>query len=151
LAKAALIALRGLGTLIRLSEAEFLFKVTNSNKYPIILNEVGYYFYINSTALSTEAVKVDTAKTVAADDVWVPAESEVLLKVVAPVKQMGIITWLVMGGQPTAAAQKLAADVWSQYKDGTPTWIIDIQMKVTNDEGEDMQVKTYALEGTGVA
>ena len=151
LAKEALIALKGLGTLIRLSEAEFLFKVTNSNKYPIILNEVGYYFYINSTALSTEAVKVDTAKTVAADDVWVPAESEVLLKVVAPVKQMGIITWLVMGGQPTAAAQKLAADVWSQYKDGTPTWIIDIQMKVTNDEGEDMQVKTYTLEGTGVA
>ena len=145
LAKESLLALKGLGTLIRLSEAEFLFKVSNPNKYPIILSDVQYSFYINSTAVSTEAVKADTAKFVAADDVWVPAESDLLLKIVAPVKQMNIITWMVMAGQPTASAQKLAADVWSQYKDGTPTWIIDIEMKVTNDEGEDLQVETYNL------
>jgi hypothetical protein len=146
LAKETLIALKGLGTLIRLSEAEFLFKVTNPNKYPIILSDVQYGFYINSTAVSTEAVKADTAKFVAADEVWVPAESDLLLKIVAPVKQMNIITWMVMAGQPTASAQKLAADVWSQYLTATAdTWIIDIEMKVTNDEGEDLQVETYNL------
>ncbi|HBD09644.1 MAG TPA: hypothetical protein DCZ69_15435, partial [Syntrophobacteraceae bacterium] len=45
LAKEALLALKGLGTLIRLSEAEFLFKVTNTNKYPIIISDASFNFY----------------------------------------------------------------------------------------------------------
>jgi hypothetical protein len=145
LAKESLIALKGLGTLIRLSEAEFLFKVTNDNKYPIILQGMEYSMYVNSTATSTTAVKVDTAKVVAADDIWVPAKSDLIVSVKAPVKQMGIITWLVVGGQSTPNAQKLAADVWSQYAAGTQTWIIDISGKVSNDKGEDTQVLSMTL------
>ena len=147
LAKESLLALKGLGTLIRLSEAEFLFKVTNPNKYPIILSGVGYSMYVNSTAISTSAVKVDTAKVVAADDIWVPAKSDLIVSVKAPVKQMGIITWLVAAHQtPIADAQKLAADVWSQYAASTPpTWIIEVDATVSNDKGEDIQPATYKL------
>ena len=145
LAKESLLALKGLGTLIRLSEGDFIFKVTNDNKYPIILQGMQYSMYVNSTATSTTAVKVDTAKVVAADSIWVPAKSTLLIDVRAPVKQMGIITWLVVGGQSTANAQALAADVWSQYAAGTETWIIDIAGKVSNDKGEDTQVLTMTL------
>jgi len=146
LAKESVIPMKAMGTLIRLSEAEFLFKVTNTNKYPIVISNASYGFYINSTATSTTAVKVDTAKVVAADDIWVPAESELLLGVRAPVKQLGIITWMVMAGQSTPNAQKLAADVWSQYLTATTsTWIIQIEAKVSDDKGDDVQVTTYNI------
>ncbi len=147
LAKEAVLPMKAMGILIRLSEAEFLFKVTNTNKYPIVINDASFNFYINSTVTGT-TVKVDTAKFVGGDDIWVPAESDLLVKIVAPVKQIGIVTWMVMAGQSTANAQKLAADVWSQYQAGTAKWIIDIETKVTNDEGEDLQVKTFSIEQT---
>jgi LEA14-like dessication related protein len=146
MAKEAVIPMKAMGTLIRLSEAEFLFKVTNTNKYPVVISNASYNFYINSTATSTTAVKVDTAKVVAGDDIWVPAESDLLVSVRAPVKQMGIITWMVMAGQSTPNAQKLAADVWSQYLTATAsTWIIQIDVKVTNEKGDDVQVHTFNI------
>ncbi|HBD09645.1 MAG TPA: hypothetical protein DCZ69_15440, partial [Syntrophobacteraceae bacterium] len=64
---------------------------------------------------------------------------------VAPVKQLGIITWMVMAGQSSANATKLSADVWSQYQAGTEKWVIDVETKVSNDEGEDTQPTTYQL------
>ena len=96
MAKEPLLALKGLGTLIRLGTAEFLIKVTNPNKYAISIDLAQYNFQV--AAAKTGDI-VDTAKVVAADKVWVPAEGEVLVKVVAPVKQLDMITWAVMAGK----------------------------------------------------
>ncbi|MDM8000001.1 MAG: hypothetical protein QUS33_08385 [Dehalococcoidia bacterium] len=145
LAKESLLALRGLGTLIRLSQAEFLFKVTNPNKYAISIDSAQFYFYVNSTALSAEGTRVDTAKVAMNDKIWVPAETELLVKVVAPVKVMDMVTWAVMGGQQAAAAQKLAGDVWAQYQAGTQTWIITIDAYVSDDEGENTVTASFSL------
>lgn len=145
LAKEALLALKGMGTLIRLSQAEFLFKVTNPNKYAISIDSAQFYFYVNSTALSAAGTKVDTAKVAMNDKIWVPAETELLVKVVAPVKVMDMVTWAVMGGQQAAAAQKLAGDVWAQYQAGTQTWIITIDAYVSDDEGENTVTASFSL------
>ena len=142
LAKEALLALKGLGTLIRLSTGEFLIKVTNPNKYMISIDSAQYNFQI--AAVKTGDI-VDTAKVVAADKIWVPAESEVLVKVVAPVKQLDMITWAVMAGKSSAVATANSADVWAQYKDGTPAWIITINVTVSNDEGGDTRTATVSL------
>jgi hypothetical protein len=142
LAKESLLALKGLGTLIRLSTGEFLIKVTNPNKYMISIDSAQYNFQI--AALKT-GDKVDTSKVVAADKIWVPAESEVLVKVVAPVKQLDMITWAVLAGKSSAVATANSADVWAQYKDGTPTWIITVDVRVSNDEGGDTKTATLTL------
>ena len=81
----------------------------------------------------------------AADKIWVPAEGEVLVKVVAPVKQLDMITWLVMAGKTSVTAMALSGDVWTQYHDGTQTWIIDIDVAVSDDEGEQTQIQGYSL------
>ena len=146
LAKEALIALKGLGTLIRLSAAEFLFKVTNPNKYEISIDTAQFNWQVNSTAVSATGDKVDTAKVVTADKVWVPAESEILLKVVAPVKVLDMITWGVLAGKTSTAAGTLAADVWAKYQANatTPvTWIITIDATVSSEK--ETLTETYNL------
>ncbi len=145
LAKEALIALKGLGTLIRLGNGEFLFKVTNPNKYAISIDSAQYSFYVNSTALSATGNKVDTAKVAMSDKVWVPAESDLLVKIVAPIKQLDIITWGVMAGQTSTNATVLSADVWGQFQAGTQTWIITIDAKISDDKGGNTISETYTL------
>lgn len=145
LAKEALIALKGMGTLIRLSVAEFLFKIENPNKYAISLDTAEFNWQVVSTAVTAAGDKVDTAKVVTSDKVWIPGESEVLLKVAAPIKQMDIITWAVLAGKPSATAQRLAADVWSQYQAGTQEWIITVQTTVSDDKGNETLTGTYNL------
>lgn len=145
LAKEALVALKGLGTLIRLGNGEFLFRVINPNKYAISIDSAQYSFYVSSTALSAAGNKVDTAKVAMSDKLWVPAESELLVKVVAPIKQLDMITWAVMAGQTSANATALSADVWAQFQAGTQTWIISIDAKISDDKGENTISEAYTL------
>ena len=140
LAKEALLGLKGLGTLIRLSTAEFLFKVTNPNKYEISIDSAAFNWQVNSTAVLAMGEKVDAAKVVTADKVWVPAESELLLKIVAPVKMLDMITWAVLAGKTSTVATALAGDVWSQYQAGTQKWIITIDATVFSEK----ETQTYA-------
>ncbi len=140
LAKEALLGLKGLGTLIRLGTAEFLFKVTNPNKYEISVDSAQFDWQV---AASTTGDKVATAKVVTAHKVWVPAKSELLLKVVAPIKVLDMITWLVMSGKSSPAATALATDVWSQYQAGTQKWIITINATVFSEK--ETMTYTYNL------
>jgi len=143
LAKEALLGLKGLGTLIRLGTAEFQFKVTNPNKYEISIDSAQFTWQVNSTAVSATGDKVYAAKVVTPDKVWVPAKSELLLKVVAPIKELDMITWAVMSGETSTAATQLANDVWSQYQAGTQTWIITIGVKASSEK--ETQDYTYNL------
>ena len=145
LAKESLIALKGMGTLIRLSQAEFIFKVTNPNKYAISLESAEFFFYVNSTAVSQAGTRVAAAKVAMNDRIWVPAEDELLVKVAAPVKVMDMVTWLVMAGETTANAQRLAADVWAQYQAGTQTWSVTIESYVSDDKGANQVTATYTI------
>jgi hypothetical protein len=80
---------------------------------------------------------------VTADKVWVPAESELLLKIVAPVKMLDMITWAVLAGKTSTVATALAGDVWSQYQAGTQKWIITIDATVFSEK--ETQTYTYNL------
>lgn len=143
LAKETLLGLKGLGTLIRLGTAEFEFKVTNPNKYEISIDSAQFTWQVNSTAVSATGDKVYAAKVVTPDKVWVPAKSELLLKVVAPIKELDMITWAVMSGKTSTEATQSANDVWSQYQAGTQTWIIAIGTTVSH--GTASLTPTYNL------
>jgi hypothetical protein len=132
-----------MGTLIQLGLAEFTLKITNPNKYQISVDSLNVVCQVASSALGTETL-ADAARQVIPEKIWVPADGESSIRVVAPVKTMDVITWAVLAGKSTPDAQKLGADVWSQFQAGTAEWTVVVEAKVSNDT--DTATETYTLE-----
>jgi hypothetical protein len=132
-----------MGTLIQLGLAEFTLKITNPNKYQISVDSLNVVCQVASSALGTETL-ADAARQVIPEKIWVPADGESSIRVVAPVKTMDVITWAVLAGKSTPDAQKLGADVWSQFQAGTAEWTVVVDAKVSNDT--DTATETYTLE-----
>jgi hypothetical protein len=132
-----------MGTLIQLGLAEFTLKITNPNKYQISVDSLNLVCQVASSALGTEAL-ADAARQVIPEKIWVSAEGEASIRVVAPVKTFDVITWAVLAGKSTPDAQKLGADVWSKFQAGTAEWTVVAEAKVSNDT--DTATKTYTLE-----
>jgi hypothetical protein len=132
-----------MGTLIQLGLAEFTLKITNPNKYQISVDSLNVVCQVASSALGAEEL-ADAARQVIPEKIWVPADGESSIRVVAPVKTMDVITWAVLSGKATPDAQKLGADVWAQFQAGTAEWTVVVEAKVSNDT--DTSTETYTLE-----
>lgn len=132
-----------MGTLIQLGLAEFTLMITNSNDYEISVDSLNIVSQVPSSALGTETM-VDAARQVVPEKIWVPANGEASIRVVAPVKTMDVITWAVLAGKPTADAQKLGGDVWAQFTAGTAEWTVVVEAKVSNDK--ETKIETYTLQ-----
>ncbi len=131
-----------MGTLIQLGLAEFTLKITNPNDYEISVDSLNVVCQVASSALGDE-VLVDAARQVIPEKIWVPANGESSIRVVAPVKTFDVITWAVLAGKPQSDAQTLAADVWSQFQAGTAEWTVVVEAKASNDT--DTKIETYTL------
>ena len=146
LAKEGVSEMASAGPLIQVSVQEFYFKVVNPNDYDISLDSLNMNFQVKA---STTGEEVDAAKQAVADTIWVPAkegdkDGEIVVRVIAPVKTMDVITWAMMAGKASTEAQALAGDVWGQIQAGTAKWDVTVEAKVSNKT--DTQTKTYTLE-----
>jgi len=121
--------------LIEQSVGEFYFTVTNPNKYDIKIDQIVFAF---QTTAGTSSQAVDGARQTVVD-IYVPAEGEVSLKVVAPTKVYDMLSWLTIAGQG-ANARAWASEVWSKIQDGTITWTYTADMKVSHGD----EIATYS-------
>jgi hypothetical protein len=122
--------------LIEQSVGEFYFTITNPNKYEITIDQIVFAFQTTAGASNTV---IDGARQTV-DSMYVPAEGEVTLKVVAPTRVYDLVSWLTIAGQ-AANARAYAAEVWSKIQAGTITWTYTADMKVSH--GDDVQNYTY--------
>jgi hypothetical protein len=132
-----------MGTLIQLGLGEFTLKITNPNKYEISVDSLNVVCQVASSALGSEML-VDAARQIIPEAIWVPAEGEASIRIVAPVKTYDVITWAVLVGESTADAQTLAADVWNQFQAGTATWTLTVETTISHDD--ETQPNTYTLQ-----
>ena len=131
-----------MGTLIQLGLAEFTLKISNPNKYQISVDSLSVVCQVASSALGSE-ILADAARQLIPEAIWVPAEGEASIRIVAPVKTFDVITWAVLSGKSSADSGKLAADVWSQFQAGTATWTLTVETTISHDD--EIQPKTYTL------
>jgi hypothetical protein len=126
-------------SLIQQSVGEFYFKITNPNKYEISIDQLTLYF---KTAVGSSSETIDGARQVL-EGIWIPAEGEITLKVMAPTKTYDLISWLAIAGKDTNTARSLAAQVWSKIQDGTIVWTCQADVQVSH--GND--IENYSLSG----
>lgn len=130
LAKQGVAGMAAAGTLIRLSVGEFSFKITNPNDYDISIDSLDF----NAAILTADEKSADAAKLSSGDKMYIPANSFTTITLQVPSKQMDIITWMVVGGIPSATAQAAAADVWGQIAAGTAEWDVTLNLSISSDE-----------------
>ena len=126
-------------SLIQQSVGEFYVKITNPNKYEISLDQLTLYF---KTTVGSSSETIDGARQVL-EGIWIPAEGEITLKVLAPTKTYDLISWLAIAGKDTNTARSLAAQVWNKIQDGTIVWTCTAEVQVSH--GDDIQ--NYSLSG----
>jgi hypothetical protein len=124
--------------LIQQSVGEFYFTVTNPNKYDVTIDEIIFHF---QTTVGSPSVVVDGARAIL-QTIYVPAEGEVTLKVVAPTKVYDILSWLSMAGQG-ANARAYAAEIWSKIQAGTIVWTYTADAQVSHED--DIQQYKYPV------
>ena len=128
---------------IQLSVAEFYLKITNPNDYEISLDKLSLIGQVKSSATG-EAVAVDAAKQAITEKIWVPANEEITVRVLAPVKTMDMIYSVLMSGSKTSdEARALAADVWGQIQADTAEWDVSVEIVASNKS--DTVPETYTL------
>jgi hypothetical protein len=132
-----------MGTLIQLGVAEFTLKIINPNDYQISVDSLNVVCQVASSALGDE-ILVDATRQVIPENIWVPADGEASIKVVAPVKTFDVITWRTLATGDANEAQALAADVWNQFQAGTAEWTITVEAMVSNET--DTNTETYTLQ-----
>jgi len=142
LAKEGVSEMASIAPTIQLSVEEFYFKITNPNKYEISLDSLTINFTVDASTGET----VTAARQSLGEQVWVPAEQAINLRVLAPVKTTDVITWLVMVGKSTSQAMTLATDVWGQIQAGAETW--DVSVEATVSSKTETQSETYTLQWT---
>jgi len=114
--------------LIQQSVGEFYFKVTNPNKYEIAIDEVVFHF---QTTAGASSEVIDGARAIL-QTIYVPAEGEIILKVLAPTKAYDLISWLVMDGKDSNTARAMASEVFSKIQAGTIVWTYTADAQVSN-------------------
>ena len=128
---------------IQLGVAEFYLKITNPNDYDISLDSLNLIGQVKSSATG-EAVAIDAAKQALTEKIWVPANEEITVRVLAPVKTMDMITSVLMSGSKTSdEARALAADVWGQIQAETADWDVSVEIVASNKA--DTVPETYTL------
>lgn len=142
LAKEGVSEMSTAGTMIQVSVQEFYFKVNNPNDYDVSLNSLSLDF--QAKASSGEAV--DAARQALVDKIWLPGRSEIILRVLAPVKTIDVIAWAGLGGMDSGAAQALASDVWNRIQAGQAEWSVVIDAAVSNKSGAQTEDYTYTLQ-----
>jgi len=143
LAKGSVVAAGAANPLIRLAVGEFSFKIDNKWGDEITLDSLNINFQIKSTVLSATGDMVDTAKMALGDAVYVPKEG-IILRLMAPIKQLDMITWLVMSGKDSTTGGKLAGNAFDQVLAGTMTWVVTVNATISNAVGETI-TQTYNL------
>jgi hypothetical protein len=124
--------------LIQQSVGEFYFTITNPNKYEIKIDQIVFAF---RTTVGASSMVIDGARQTV-DGVYVPAEGQISLKVVAPTKVYDLLSWLTIAGQG-ANARAYAAQVWSNIQAGTITWTFTAEMKVSH--GDEIENYSYPV------
>ena len=124
--------------LIEQSVGEFYFTITNPNKYEIKIDQIVFAF---RTTVGASNMVIDGARQTV-DSVYVPAEGQISLKVVAPTKVYDLLSWLTIAGQG-ANARAYAAQVWSKIQAGTITWTFTAEMKVSH--GDEIENYSYPV------
>ena len=128
---------------IQLGVAEFYLKITNPNDYEISLDKLNLIGQVKSSATG-EAVAVDAAKQALTEKIWVPANEEITVRVLAPVKTMDMITSVLLSGSKTSdEARALATDVWGQIQADTADWDVSVEIVASNKS--DTVPETYTL------
>jgi len=140
LAKEGVSAMGAAASLIQLGLQEFYFKIDNPNNYDISLDSLTIDFQVKASTGET----VTAARQSLGEQVWVPAEQAINLRILAPVKTMDVITWQVMIGKSTSQAMTLAADVWGQIQAGTAKWAVSVEATVSNEK--ETLIETYTLQ-----
>ncbi len=125
---------------IQLGVAEFDLKITNPNDYEISLDKLDLIGYVKS---STTDEAVEAAKQSLTEKIWVPANEEITVPVLAPVKTMDMITSLIISGKQSDEAMALAADVWGQIQAGTADW--DVSVDIVASSKSETVPETYTL------
>jgi hypothetical protein len=138
LAKEQVSEMSAIGTMVQLSVQEFYFEVTNTNSYDVSLDSLSLDFQVKAS--TGESISV--AKQASGDKIWIPAKTEVIIRLLAPVKTLDVIAWAVMGGKDSGTAQMLASDVWSQIQTGGAEWDVIVETEVSNKS--ETQTETYA-------
>jgi len=132
--------------MIRLSLGEFAFKITNPNDYQITIDSMEMNAQVESTAVHgaiAAGYAVDAAKLSVGDKVYVPANGEVALSLLAPTKVYDMITWQVMAGLDSTTGGDLAKDVFDQIQAGTVAWVVTLDVTMSNEE--ETIVESYPL------
>ena len=138
LAKEGVSEMSGAGTMIQVSVQEFYFKLENPNEYDVSLDSLSLDFQVKAST----GEEVDVSRQALNDKIWVPRRTEVILRILAPVKTIDVISWAVMGGENSVSAQASASDVWGKIQDGQAEWTIVAQATVANKS--ETQTETYA-------
>jgi hypothetical protein len=130
--------------LIQMSVGEFYFKVTNPNKYEITIDEVVFHF---QTTAGASSEVIDGARAIL-QTICVPAEGEIILKVLAPTKAYDLISWLVMDGKDSNTARAMASEVFSKIQDTTnpmtaEDWTYTADAQVSNAD----ETQEYSYSG----
>jgi hypothetical protein len=139
LAKESVKEMASAATLIQQSVGEFYIKVTNPNDYDISIDKVNLFFRVAAVGSANE--QVDAARQVV-ENVLIPANDEVVLKVLASTKTMDVIIWLVTDGKATTASA-LATEVWTKIQADTATWTVYAEATYSHDS--DIQYQLYTL------
>jgi hypothetical protein len=138
LAKEKVMETASAASLIQQSVGEFYFTITNPNKYEIKIDQIVFAF---RTTVGASNMVIDGARQTV-DSIYVPADGEVSLKVVAPTKVYDLLSWLTIAGQG-ANARAYAAQVWSNIQAGTITWTFTAEMKVSH--GDEIENYSYPV------
>jgi hypothetical protein len=142
LAKEGVSEMSTAGTMIQVSVQEFYFKVDNPNDFDVSLDSLSLDFQVK--AFTGE--NVDVSKQALNDKIWVPKGTEIILRVLAPVKTIDVISWVVIGGGDSASAQASASDVWNKIQDGQVEWRVVAQATVSNKSETQSETYDYDLQ-----
>jgi len=121
-----------------MSVGEFYFKVTNPNKYEIAIDEVVFHF---QTTAGASSEVIDGARAIL-QTIYVPAEGEIILKVLAPTKSYDLVSWLAMDGVNTNTARAMVSEVFGKIQAGTVVWTYTADAQVSSED--ETQQYTYS-------
>jgi hypothetical protein len=142
LAKEQMSEMSAIGSMVQVSVQEFYFKVTNSNGYDVSLDSLSLDFQVKAST----GESIGVARQASGDKIWIPAKTAVIIRILAPVKTLDVISLEVLGGKDSGTAQMLASDVWSKIQTGQAEWDVVVETAVSNSSGTQTETYAYALQ-----
>jgi len=153
LAWAGVYSAKGMGTMIQLCLGEFSVKVDNLWTEDISIDNMTINIQVESDGFGLYPTRmIDVAKLALGDRVWVEEEG-IILKLIAGIKTMDIIVWLVMAGLDSTTAGTYAADCWSKISPwdgsaGTATFHMTLEATMSTHNVKDPETITETYELT---